>query len=30
MPTPASVLKASEILAIGTDEEDGLGESYSR
>ncbi|MBM6821130.1 methylaspartate mutase accessory protein GlmL [Fusobacterium mortiferum] len=26
MPTPASVLKASEILAIGTDEEDGLGD----
>lgn len=26
MPTPASVLKASEILAVGTDEEDGLGD----
>ena len=26
MPTPAAVLKASEILATGTDEEDGLGD----
>ena len=26
MPTPAAVLKASEILAAGTDEEDGLGD----
>lgn len=26
MPTPAAVLKASEILAKGTDEEDGLGD----
>lgn len=26
MPTPAAVLKASEVLALGTDEEEGLGD----